>query len=98
MNKPNDAQAFHQTDSAVTLLRWASPLIGGSEPTFIKGIEAALETFYYHSSCPFLADRPPAIGPFHLGLGDYGEWSEHSGLGEWDRVRDRGRIGGGALA
>jgi hypothetical protein len=58
-------------------------------------MEAALETFYYHSSCPFLADRPASISSFHLSLGDYREWNKHSGLGEWDRFLDRGRIGGG---
>jgi hypothetical protein len=66
--------------------------------TFIKGTEAALETLHYHSSCPFIADRPVSIGSFRLQVGGDREWNNDSGLGEWDRVRNRGRSGGDAPA
>ena len=69
-----------------------------SNPTFIKRTEAALETLHYHSNCPFLADRPASIGSFYLELGGDCEWNKHSGLGERDRIRDRGRTGDDALA
>ena len=68
------------------------------KPIFILRTEPTREALHDHRGYPFLADRPAAIGPLHFELGGHCKWNYHSSLGEWDRVRDRRRTCGDAMA
>src|SRR5574341_64970 len=66
--------------------------------TCSRRTETKHEAFHYYRGCGLRANRRDAIAPLHLGLGDYRQRSHCSRLVERDRVCNRGRACGDAVA